>query len=137
MSSIITGLFNNTYPFISMVNMCPVLSTPVDWKETPEAHVFMVELPGLKKEDVKVGVDDGVLQISGERNVGEEDEKNGKWHRVERFRGKFCRRFKLPENAKADEVKASMENGVLIVSVAKQEVKKPEKKVIEIEEIKG
>ncbi|KAL3611984.1 hypothetical protein D5086_003004 [Populus alba] len=76
-------------PFLSMINKCPVLNTPTDWKETPDAHIF------------------------------------------------FLRRFRLPGNAKSDEVKASMENGVLVVTVPKQEVKKPEKKVIEIEEIKG
>ncbi|KAH7847696.1 hypothetical protein Vadar_029175 [Vaccinium darrowii] len=137
--SIISSLFNSEDPFISMVNMCPVLSTPVDWKETTKAHVFVADLPGLKKEDVKVEVSDGLLQISGERKVEEEDDRkeDNKWHRVERCRGKFSRSFRLPDNAKADEVKASMENGVLTVTVPKQEVKKPEKKVIEIEEIKG
>ncbi|XP_050208230.1 17.8 kDa class I heat shock protein-like [Mercurialis annua] len=104
----------------------------VDWKETPEAHVFKAELPGLKKEEVKVEVeDDRVLQISGERSVEKED-KNDKWHRVERSSGKFMRRFRLPENAKMDQVKASMENGILTVSVPKEEVKKPEVKSIQI-----
>lgn len=132
--SIISSLLNNNDPFISMVNMCPVLSTPVDWKESSEDHVFVADLPGLKKEDVKVEVSDGLLQISGERNVEKEDDnKDYKWHRVERCRGKFSRSFRLPGNAKANEVKASMENGVLTVTVPKQEVKKPEKKVIAIE----
>ncbi|XP_022019053.1 17.3 kDa class I heat shock protein-like, partial [Helianthus annuus] len=55
----------------------------VDWKETPEAHVFKADLPGIKKEEVKVEVEDGnILQITGERNVEKED-KNDKWHRVE------------------------------------------------------
>ncbi|KAE9449066.1 hypothetical protein C3L33_19030, partial [Rhododendron williamsianum] len=132
--SIISSLLNHDDPFISMVNMCPVLGTPIDWKETSEAHVFVADLPGLKKEDVKVEVSDGLLQISGERNVeNEDDSKDYKWHRAERCRGKFSRSFRLPDNAKADEVKASMENGVLTVTVPKQEVKKPEKKVIAIE----
>jgi HSP20 family protein len=104
----------------------------VDWKETPEAHVFKADLPGLKKEEVKVEIEEGrVLQISGERSVEKED-KNDKWHRVERGRGKFLRRFWLPENAKVDEVKASMENGVLTVTIPKSEEKKPEVKSIEI-----
>ncbi|KAL0402877.1 UNVERIFIED_CONTAM: class I heat shock protein [Sesamum radiatum] len=104
----------------------------VDWKETPEAHVFKADLPGLKKEEVKVEVEDGrILQISGERSR-EQEEKNDKWHRVERSSGKFLRRFRLPENAKLDQVKAAMENGVLTVTVPKEEVKKPEVKAIGI-----
>lgn len=104
----------------------------IDWKETPEAHVFKADLPGLKKEEVKVEVEEGrILQISGERSKEVED-KNDKWHRVERSSGKFLRRFRLPENAKMDRIKASMENGVLTVTVPKEEEKKPEVKAIDI-----
>ncbi|PUZ41760.1 hypothetical protein GQ55_9G530300 [Panicum hallii var. hallii] len=104
----------------------------IDWKETPEAHVFKADVPGLKKEEVKVEVEDGnVLQISGERSK-EQEEKNDKWHRVERSSGKFMRRFRLPENAKTEQIKASMENGVLTVTVPKEEVKKPEVKPVQI-----
>ncbi|KAL8093542.1 18.0 kDa class I heat shock protein [Apium graveolens] len=107
-------------------------NTRIDWKETSEAHVFKADLPGLKKEEVKVEVEEGkVLQISGERNKDKE-EKNDKWHRVERSSGKFLRRFRLPENAKVDEVKAGMENGVLTVTVPKVDIKKPEVKSIHI-----
>ncbi|RYR46268.1 hypothetical protein Ahy_A07g032010 isoform C [Arachis hypogaea] len=97
-----------------------IASTRVDWKETPEAHVFNVDLPGLKKEEVKVEVEDGrVLQISGERSR-------------ERSTGKFMRRFRLPENANMDEIRAAMENGVLTITVPKVEEKKPEIKSIQI-----
>ncbi|KAF2287192.1 hypothetical protein GH714_038890 [Hevea brasiliensis] len=106
--------------------------TRIDWKETPEAHVFKADLPGLKKEEVKVEIEEGnVLQISGERSK-EKEEKNDKLHRVERSSGKFLRRFRLPENAKVDQVKASMESGVLTVTVPKEEVKKPDVKAIDI-----
>nr|XP_043631154.1 17.8 kDa class I heat shock protein-like [Erigeron canadensis]XP_043631155.1 17.8 kDa class I heat shock protein-like [Erigeron canadensis] len=109
-----------------------IANAKIDWKETPEAHVFKADVPGLKKEEVKVEVEEGrVLQISGERSK-ENEEKNDKWHRVERSSGKFFRRFRLPENAKMDQVKATMENGVLTVTVPKEEVKKPEIKSIDI-----
>lgn len=136
MSLIHQLLGDETYdPFLSMINKCPVLSTPTDWKETNDAHVFITDLPGLKKDEIKVEVDEGrVLQISGERkNNVDRDDKNNKWHRIERFDGKFQRKFRLPENAKVDQVKANMENGVLVVTIPKEEVKKPETKVIQIE----
>ncbi|KAI8564138.1 hypothetical protein RHMOL_Rhmol03G0158700 [Rhododendron molle] len=104
----------------------------IDWKETPTAHVFKADVPGLKKEEVKVEVeDDRVLQIRGERSK-EQEEKGDTWHRVERSSGKFMRRFRLPENARVDQVKAAMEDGVLTVTVPKAEVKKADVKSVEI-----
>ena len=91
-----------------------------------------MDLPGVKKEEVKVEVEEGrVFQISGERSKDQE-EKNDKWHRIERRSGKFLRRFRLLENAKTNEVKASMESGVLTVTVPKEEVKKAEVQTIKI-----
>ncbi|MBA0548452.1 hypothetical protein Golob_019552, partial [Gossypium lobatum] len=93
----------------------------IDWKETLEAHVFKADLPGLKKEEVKVEIeDDRVIQISGQKNVEKED-KNDNWHWVERSSSQFMMRFRLPENVKIDQVKASMENGVLTDIVPKVE----------------
>ncbi|KAK1660622.1 hypothetical protein QYE76_048781 [Lolium multiflorum] len=128
-----------TDPFDTFRSIIPAVSgnseaatSASDWKETPEAHIFKADLPGVKKEEVKVEVEDGnVLVVSGERTKEKED-KNDKWHRVERSSGKFVRRFRLPENAKVEEVKAGLENGVLTVTVPKAEVKKPEAKAIEI-----
>ncbi|KQK22411.1 17.4 kDa class I heat shock protein [Brachypodium distachyon] len=104
----------------------------IDWKETPEAHVFKADVPGLKKEEVKVEIEDGnVLQISGERSR-EHEEKSDTWHRVERSSGKFLRRFRLPDNAKTEQIKAAMENGVLTVTVPKEEAKKTDVKPVQI-----
>jgi HSP20 family protein len=119
------------FPEFSRENSAFV-NTRIGWKETPEAQVLTVNLPGLKKEEVKVEIeDDGMLKISGERKVEKED-KSDAWHRVERSSGKFMRRFRLPENVKMEEVTASMENGVLTVTVPKVEVKKPAVKAIAI-----
>lgn len=94
--------------------------------------MFKADLPGLKKEEVKVEVEDkNILQISGERSK-EKEEKDDKWHRVERASGKFVRRFRLPDNAKMEQVKATMENGVLTVMVPKALEKKPGVKSIDI-----
>ncbi|KAF3443519.1 hypothetical protein FNV43_RR13203 [Rhamnella rubrinervis] len=117
---ILRSSLSSSFPELSRENSAFV-NTRIDWKETPEAHVFKADVPGLRKEEVKVEVeDDRVLQISGERNVEKED-KNDTWHRVERSTGKFMRRFRLPENAKMDQIKAGMENGVLTVTVPKEE----------------
>ncbi|GJT68218.1 cytosolic class I small heat shock protein 3B [Tanacetum coccineum] len=109
-----------------------LVNARVDWKETPEAHVFKADLPGIKKEEVKVEVeDDKELQITGESNVEKED-KNDKLHRVEKSSGKFTRRFMLPQNAKMDQIKAAMENRVFMITTPREEVKKPDVKSIEI-----
>ncbi|KAL2636255.1 hypothetical protein R1flu_007734 [Riccia fluitans] len=115
-------------PFIGFANLprdrSSVANTRVDWVETPEAHVFKADLPGLKKEEVKIHVeDDQFLSISGERNKEQVDEKDS-YRRVERSYGKFHRQFRLPENSKVQEIAAKMENGVLTVTVPKVEVAK-------------
>uniref|UniRef100_A0A7C9D5L5 Uncharacterized protein n=1 Tax=Opuntia streptacantha TaxID=393608 RepID=A0A7C9D5L5_OPUST len=127
------GFFSTALSNMPLAQETSDFVTPrVDWKETPEAHIFKVDLPGLKRDEVKVEVEGGrILHISGERSREEED-KNDKWHCVERGSGKFLRRFRLPLNVKMDEVKATMENRFLTVVVPKEEPKKPEVKTIEV-----
>ncbi|XP_058207182.1 17.4 kDa class I heat shock protein-like [Rhododendron vialii] len=104
----------------------------IDWRETPDAHIIKADLPGLDKREVKVEIEDGrILQISGESRR-EQEEKDDKWHRVERIVGRFVRRFRLPENARVDQVKATMENGVLSVVIPKEQEKRPESRPIQI-----
>ena len=73
-----------------------------------------------------------VLQISGERKK-EETESTDRWHRVERAQGSFLRRFRLPDNARVDDVKAAMENGVLTVTVPKMAPPEPKSAVRSID----
>lgn len=110
----------------------PFANVRIDWRETPEAHVFRADIPGVRKDEVKVEVEEGnLLRISGQR-TREKEEKTDTWHRVERSSGQFLRRFRLPENAKVDQVKASLENGVLTVTVPKTEVQQPQVKQISV-----
>lgn len=109
-----------------------IASTNVDWKETPTEHVFKADLPGLRKEEVKVEIEDGrTLSISGKRQK-EEVQTTDTWHRVERSSGQFMRKFRLPENSNVDHVKANVENGVLTVVVPKAETEQQKVRSIEI-----
>ncbi|MCD7451958.1 hypothetical protein HAX54_014222 [Datura stramonium] len=105
----------------------------VDWRETDKAHVFRVDLPGVKREDLKVQIeDDNILEISGER-VKEDEQGSDKWHRVERRRGSFSRRFRLPENANVEGISCGLENGVLTVNVPKKETEEVTRNVKSID----
>lgn len=109
--------------------------TTTDWAPlvdiTEDDKEFMVkaELPGLKKEEVKVTVEDGVMTVSGERKV-EKEEKTKKYHRIERAYGKFERSFTLPENADGTKVNAEFKEGVLLVHLPKSE--KPASKALDV-----
>lgn len=88
------------------------------------------ELPGMKKEDIKVTVKDNILSVSGERKQ-EEETKDKTFHRIERYYGKFCRSLELPAEVDPDKVKAVYKDGVLHISMVKPESAKP--KQIEVE----
>ena|SRR5690348_15261302 len=90
----------------------------VDISETDAEYLIRAELPAVKKEDVRVTFDEGMLTISGERKQKTED-KSEKLHRVETVYGKFSRSFALPDNADAASIRAESKDGVITVHVAK------------------
>src|SRR5881396_3849112 len=96
----------------------------VDITEDDKEYLIKAELPEVKKDDVKVTVESGVLTISGERKF-EREEKGRKYHRVERAYGNFVRSFTLPDDADANKVNAEFKDGVLKVHVTKNEAAKP------------
>ena len=105
---------------MTMADWTPLADITEDDKE----YVIKAELPDVKKEDVKVTVENGVLTIAGERKF-EREEKKKKYHRVERAFGTFVRSFSLPDVAEASKVKAEFKNGMLTVHVPKSEKAKP------------
>jgi len=100
------------------------LAPSVDITESDSAYIVSTELPGTKREDVTVELEDDVLTIRGEKR-NEREEKKEKRRFVERTYGAFSRSFTLPANADPDRVTASFESGVLTVTIAKRPETKP------------
>jgi HSP20 family protein len=96
----------------------------VDISEDEKEYIVKVELPEIKKEDVKLTVQDNVLSISGERKSEKED-KGKRYHRIERAYGSFLRSFTLPEDTDGTKVAAEYKDGLLLVHVPKSEKAKP------------
>jgi len=101
----------------------------VDISEDEKEYLIKAELPEVKKDDVKVSVENGVLNISGERKH-EEETKTRKQHRIERSYGRFVRSFTLPDDVNAAKVSAEFKDGLLKVHVPKDESAKP--KAVEV-----
>ncbi|CUS35135.1 Heat shock protein, Hsp20 family [Candidatus Nitrospira nitrificans] len=101
----------------------------VDISEDDKEYVIKAEIPEMKKEDIKLNVNDDVLTITGERKY-EKEEKGTKYHRVERAYGSFIRSFTLPEDADGSKVNAEYKDGLLKVHLPKSEKAKP--KAIEV-----
>lgn len=101
---------------------------PVDVLETEQDVVLIVEVPGMKEEDIDIQISDNILTIKGERKLPENAAEN--YYRLERPYGKFVRSFQLPENVDVNKVKASLKDGILKISIAKSEKEKP--KVINV-----
>jgi len=97
----------------------------VDISEDDKEYLIKAELPEVKKEDVKVTAENGTLTIMGERRYEKED-KNKKYHRVERAYGSFGRSFSFPDDASPGRVSAEFKDGVLTVHLAKDEKSKPQ-----------
>lgn len=110
---------------IVMADWMPV----VDISETDADFEIKAELPGVKKEDLKVTLENGVLTLQGERKE-EREEKGRRVHRVERSYGRFSRSFSMPDVVDESKVKAEFKDGVLSLHLPKSERAKP--KAIEV-----
>ena len=125
-SSLLDRFFDDSFQGGSQMNFTP----SVDIAETDQSFELQVQLPGVKKSDVEVSVENDQLTISGERKYeSQNDEKN--FHARESYHGKFSRTFRLPELVNAEDISARQEDGILFVTLPKDE-KKITKKIVNI-----
>ena len=101
-------------------NNIPVFSPPVDFSETKDAYVINAELPGLKKDEVKVTLNNNIVTITGEKK-SEHEKKEGNYHRIERSFGMFERSISIPGAFKADAIDAKFTDGLLTLMLPKTE----------------
>jgi HSP20 family protein len=113
-------------------------SKKLDWapsadiSETDKEYVIRAELPAVKKEDIQVSLDEGLITIRGERKQ-QKDDKNEKFHRTESFYGSFERRFSLPDNVNTEAVHCESKDGILTVHIPKTESPKQKAKQITVQ----
>lgn len=122
----INDLFEGTFgrPRLPHTSSSGVWYPPVDILESKDFYLIRAELPGMKKEDFHLELEDGILTLSGERKF--EESKDGvEYHTVERVNGKFSRSFHLPQTIRHDGIKAAYRDGILEVHVPKAEEAKP------------
>jgi HSP20 family protein len=120
-------LLGNSGEAMAVAEWAPAVDVTEDEKE----YLIKAELPDVKKEDVKVTVEDGTLRITGERKF-EKEEKGKKYHRIESSYGRFERAFTVPDNTKADALTAEYKEGVLRVHLPKSETAKPKQVEVKV-----
>lgn len=103
----------------------------IDIEEDNDNYYVRAEIPGIKKEDVKISVRGNAISVSGERKQ-ESETKNKTFHRVERSYGRFRRTVTLPSEIDADTVKATYKDGILTITLPKPESAKPKEIEVEI-----
>ena len=106
-------------------------SPAVDIHETEDSFVVSADLPGLKKDDIQINVEDNTLTIKGEKKF-EEKVPRDKYIRVERNYGTFVRSFSLPQNVDSAKIKATFKDGILDLNLPKREESKPKKIAVEV-----
>ncbi len=98
----------------------------VDIREEQDRFILSADIPGVERKDVEITLEDGVLTIQGERHADSEEKHEG-MRRRERVHGTFMRQFTLPETVNAENISATVKNGVLHIEIPKQEKPQPRK----------
>lgn len=120
-------LFSSSVPRLSnQEEMSAGWSPSVDIYEGENQIVLEAELPGMKRDDFELSIENSVITLKGERHFEKKDERDN-YHRVERAYGSFTRSFNLPRTVSTDDIKAEFQNGVLTVTLPKREEAKARK----------
>ncbi len=119
------AVLNVNQPAQEVKSFTPAVNEKIDDK----GYYLEIDLPGVKKENIDISVNDGILTVSGERKLEKKEEKEN-YTKIESFFGRFERSFKLPADADLDNIEAKYEDGVLKIFIPRKQ--KPEGKKIEI-----
>ena len=119
------AVLNVNQPAQEVKSFTPAVNEKIDDK----GYYLEIDLPGVKKENIEISVNDGILTVAGERKLEKKEEKEN-YTRIESFFGRFERSFKLPADADLDNIDAKYEDGVLKIFIPRKQ--KPEGKKIEI-----
>ena len=119
-------LYNNLP--VENQNAISTFTPSVNTREDEKRYYIEIDLPGVKKEDINIDLNDRVLTISGERKFKEKVKKEN-YYKIETSFGKFERSFSLPEDADIDNIEAKTENGVLDIFIPKIKKETPKKKI--------
>lgn len=122
--SVFNDLFDENFERSSARPSISKWHPAVDVLESKDTYLIRAELPGMKREDIKVEVKDGTLVLSGER-ISEKPTEGVEYRHVERVAAKFWRSFSLPETVKQDGIEATYKDGILEIRVPKMEQAKP------------
>lgn len=123
-------LFDNADFFAGNTDM---LRPSIDVAERKDSYVITAEVPGVEEKDLKLTMEQDSLVISGEKRSEHEDKKDDKIHRVERSYGQFMRVLALPADAKVDDIAARFKNGVLTVTIGRDQNQASAQRQIKIE----
>ncbi|AWN74838.1 Hsp20/alpha crystallin family protein [Legionella anisa] len=132
MNSLLENFFNPQREDASFIETS-TWSPLVDIKEEKDRFVVLADIPGVKKEDIDISLEQHVLTLKGERHFEKSEERNG-YTRRERTQGQFYRRFSLPQTADDSKITARYMHGVLEISIPKKEAAAEKKIAITLEE---
>lgn len=134
--NLMDDFFNDAFSYAPQYSKSTANLMKTDIKEQENGYEMKIDLPGFRKEDLKLQLKDGYLNISAAHNENkDEKDKSGKVVRQERYTGSMQRSFYVGENVKQSDITAKFENGVLALNIPKVDPKKevPEEKYIAIE----